>query len=409
MVPDATAPRVRYRAALAVREFNALYAAFTVSVLGNVMSTVGLTVLVYEQTRSPLLSSLAFAVGFVPYLLSGLLLSAVVDRIPTRRLLVAADLASAGLVAAMAWPPTPVPALFVLLLLVSVITSVSSGARTGIVREVVGNAAFVPARSLMRISAQTAQIAGNGIGGALLVVLSPRALILVNAVSFLLSATVTRAGLRHRAAAAPGAGGTVLADSLRGAGAVLRIRPLRRLLLFGWLVPFFSVVPESLAAPYVIGSGAHLALVGWWLTALPVGVIIGDLAGVWLLTAAQQRRWMAAIATVGFVPYLAFAAHPPVPVAMSLLVVAGLGSGSSLGLDGLVRDTTPSAMFARTMTISSAGLMTIQGLGFTAAGAVAELVSPGVVVALAGVGGLLTIAVLRPRAAVGMPAAATGV
>jgi len=396
VVSASPAPRVRYRDALAVGEFRALYSAYTVSVLGNVVSTVGLTVLVYERTSSPLLSSLAFALGFLPYLLSGLLLSAVVDRLPARRLLVTCDLTSAVVVATMAWPRTPLPALFGLLLVVSVVTSVSSGARAGIVREVVGDAAFVPARSLMRISAQTAQIAGNGVGGALLVVLSPRTLILANSASFVFSAVVTRVGLRHRPAAAA-ATGTVLMDSLRGAGAVLGVRPLRRLLLFGWLVPMFSVFPESLAAPYVIGSGDSRALVGWWLTALPVGVIVGDLAGVWVLSPARQKRWMARLAVLGFLPYLLFVFEPPVPVAMALLAVAGLGSASSLGLDARVRDTAPHAIFARVMTINSAGLMTIQGLGFAAAGALGETLSPGLVVALAGAGGLLTIAVLRPR------------
>lgn len=175
--------RIGSRAASAVREFDALFTAFTMSVLGNVVSTTGLTVLVHEQTSSPLLSPLAFALGFLRYLLGGLLLSAIVDRMPARRLLVASDLTCAALVAAMAGPGTPIAALFGLLLLVSVVTSISSGARAGIVREVVGDAAFVPARSLMRVSAQTAQIAGHAVGGALLVVLSPRTLLLVNALS----------------------------------------------------------------------------------------------------------------------------------------------------------------------------------------------------------------------------------
>jgi MFS family permease len=391
--------RIRYRAALAFPEFRALFAAYSISILGSVVSAVALTVLVYERTRSPFLSSLTFALGFLPYVVSGLLLSAVVDRLPPRLLLTGSDLTCALLVAGMAWPRTPIPVLMVLLLLVSTVTSISGGARGGLVRSLVGDAAFVPASSLLRISAQSAQIAGNGLGGVLLVVVSPRSLIVINAVSFALSALLTRFGLRHRPAQTASARTPLLLDSLRGAGAILANRGLRRLLLIGWLLPPFSVAPEALAAPYVLGSGSSRALVGWWLVALPVGVIAGDLIGVWVLTARQQRRLIAPIAALGFLPYLAFAAHPPVPVALPLLAVAGLGAAYFLGLDSLVRDTAPRPLFARTMAIRGAGLMTIQGLGFAAAGALAQVLSPATVIAGAGACALLTIVVLRPASA----------
>jgi MFS family permease len=396
-VPTVEPVRARYRDAFAFPEFLALFTAYSVSVLGSVVSAVALTVLVYERTSSPFLSSLTFALGFLPYVASGLLLSAVVDRLPSRLLLTACDGCCALLVALMAWPTTPIPALLALLLLVSTLTSISSGARGGLVRDVVGDDAFIPARSVLRISAQTAQIAGNGLGGLLLVVLSPRGLILVNAVSFAVSALVTRMWLHHRPAQATEVGTPLLLDSLRGAGAILGNRALRRLLLFGWLVPLFSVAPESLAAPYVLGSGGAQALVGLWLVALPVGVIVGDLLGVWVLSAEHQQRLIAPIALLGFLPYLAFVARPTIAVALPLLVVAGLGSGYFLGLDALVRDTAPRALFTRTMAVNTAGLMTIQGLGFAAAGALAQVLPPSVVIALAGAGGLLTILVLRPR------------
>ena len=137
--------------------------------------------------------------------------------------------------------------------------------------------------------------------------------------------------------------------------------------------------------------------------ALPLGVIVGDLVGVWGLTAAQQRRLIAPIAALAFVPYVAFLLRPPVPVALPLLVVAGLGAAYFLGLDGLVRDTVARPLFARTMAINNAGLMTIQGLGFAVAGAFAQVLPPYAVIAGAGVCGLITVLLLRP---VGRPRAA---
>jgi predicted MFS family arabinose efflux permease len=388
-VLTAEAPRVRYRDALAFVEFRALLSAAAISTCGSVVAAVALTVLVYERTGSPFLSSLTFALGFLPYVVSGLLLSSLVDRLPARRLLVGADLTCAALVAPMAWSRMPIPALLGLLLLVSTVGSLANATRAGVVRAAVSDTAYVPARSLLRIASQTAQIGGNGVGGLLLVALSPQALLVANALSFVLSGSLTRAFVARRPAI--GTTGPLLRDSLRGARDVLANRHVRRLLLCGWLVPAFSVFPESIAAPYVLGHDGSRGLVGWWLAALPVGVVAGDLLGVWLLTARQQRRLIVPLAALGFVPYLVFVVSPSVTVALPLLALAGLGAAYSLGLDALLRDAIPEDRFARTMAINQAGLMTAQGLGFAVAGAVAQAISPAATIALAGAAGLAVV------------------
>ena len=96
------------------------------------VSAVALTVLVYERTGSPFLSSLTFAFGFLPYVVGGALLSGIVDRVPARRLLTASD-HGALLVALMASPGNADAGLLVLLLLTGTVTSTSSGARNGLV------------------------------------------------------------------------------------------------------------------------------------------------------------------------------------------------------------------------------------------------------------------------------------
>jgi MFS family permease len=61
-------------------------------------------VLVYRRTNSPLLSALTFAIGFLPWLLGGPVLSALADRLPRHRVLIAGDTARAVLLAVMAIP-----------------------------------------------------------------------------------------------------------------------------------------------------------------------------------------------------------------------------------------------------------------------------------------------------------------
>jgi MFS family permease len=391
--------RVGYSAALSSRQFRALLAGQLVSVGGTSVAAVALTVLVYRRTESPLLASLTFALGFLPYVLGGGLLSSVVDRVRPRRLVTCSDSAAAVLAATMAWPAMSVPALLAILFAIGTLTSVSGGARAALVRSSVSEDAYVPARSLMRIVVQFAQIGGNAGGGALLLILSPSGALLANAASFAFSAGVVRLVLADHPTPGARTPATLLRDSLHGARSVFRHAELRRLLLVSWLAPMFAVAPEALAAPYVADHHGSSTLVGWWLIALPVGLIAGDIFGVRFLSSQQQRRLVAPAVTASFLPYLAFAFGPPIALGLALLVASGACGFYALGLDARVRDAAPLELFARTMTINSAGLMTLQGAGFALAGAIAQAFGPAAAIALAGVCGITaTVVLLRPDA-----------
>jgi MFS family permease len=396
-VSEGKTTRVGYGAAVASREFRAIFAGQLVSVAGTSVAAVALTIVVFRRTDSPLLASLTFALGFLPYLLGGGLLSSIVDRVRPRRLVVASDTASAVLGALMAWPAIPVPILFALLLAIGTLSSMSGGARAALVRSSVSDEAYVPARSLMRIASQFAQIGGNACGGVLLILLTTSGALLVNAASFAFSAAVVRLVVADYPNVGERTQAALLRDSLHGARSVFAHAQLRRLLLVGWLAPMFAVAPEAVAAPYVAHHHGPSAQVGLWLVALPLGIIAGDIFGVRFLTAHQQRVLMAPAAVASFAPYLAFVLDPRFPIAVGLLVTSGACGLYSLGLDARVRDAAPPRLFARAMTLNSAGLMTLQGVGFTLAGAVAQGVGASTAIAIAGGCGIVsTVVLLRP-------------
>src|SRR5262249_59467859 len=112
------------------------------------------------------------------------------------------------------------------------------------------------------------------------------------------------------------------------------------------------------------------------------------------LRAGDGPAAAAPAAAEGFVPYLVCATGPALPTAFALLVVAGACGFYTLGLDGRVRDAAPPDLFARAMTLNSAGLMTSQGLGFVLAGALAQIVGPADAIALAGCCGIAATVIL---------------
>ncbi len=401
-MPGAPAPEAGggYLDALAVGEFRALFAAYTVSMLGDIVAAVALTVLVFQRTGSPFLAGVTFTLAFVPYLFAGALLSSLVDRVPPRRLMNACDLLSAAVVALMATSGIPIPVLLALLFVLGLVSPVAAGVRNALLVVVLPAGTFIAGRSLFRIVAQSAQVVGNGAGGVLIALTSPRGALLLDGASFLGSALVVRLATRARP---PLAGAddaaprrNVLADSLGGMSAVLADRRIRRVLLLGWLVPTCAVAPESLAAPYVAHLGLSGGAVGWWLAAIPAGTIAGELVAIWFVPPAWRLRLIGVLAATTFVPLLAFAAEPGLALALPLLVASGLCSAWVLGQDALILEVTPPHLLGRVFSVNTAGLISLQGLGFAAAGGLGEFVSPHVAIVIAAVTGLAVVATLAP-------------
>jgi Major Facilitator Superfamily len=401
--------RYGYRQVLAVGEFRAIFAAHVISFSGDVIAQLALAVLVFERTGSALGSSLTFALGFVPHLFGGTLLSSVADRFPVRRTLICCDLASAGLVALMALPGLPIPLLLGLLLPLGAIAPVFGGARAASLPDVLGGQGFALGRSLLRMVAQSSQVGGFALGGVLLAVLSPRPLLLLDAASFVASALLLRVGTRERpphadkpagspaAAAAVEPHRSVARDSLVGVRLALGSPTLRPLLLFSWMPPAFTIAPEALAAPYVARLGGSPTAVGLLLASAAAGSVAGMLAvGSWL-SPSRRLRLMVPLATWAFVPLLCFVAYPGLIPAMVLLALSGLGWAYSIGLDQRLLDATPEHLRGRTLSLATSGLMLANGLGFAAAGAAAEFADPQAVVVASSLAGLLVVALLaRP-------------
>lgn len=384
----APAPSPGYLAVFRVREFRWVFGAHLLSLLGLVVSEIALTVLVYDLTRSPLLSSLTFAVGFVPYLLGGTLLAGLADRHPPRRVLVVCDLVCAGAVALMVLPATPVAGLLVLRCVVAVVAPVFQGTRMATLADILGDGdLFVLGRSLLRIVSQSALLAGFGVGGVLLTVVPARGAIALTAATFLLSALLLRLGTARR----PARAATAAREGLGATWSLLRDRRIRALMLLFWVPPFFVVVPEALAAPYARELGASTAALGLLMCAMPVGTIAGELLAGAVLSPATRSRLVAPLLLASFLPFLLYALRPGLALAALALVLSGAAGAYVLGLDAWFVAAVPEEKRGRAMTLMTAGMMTVQGLGMAGAGLVAEFVPVHHVVTGAGV--LATVAV----------------
>ncbi|MFD9281567.1 MFS transporter [Streptomyces mirabilis] len=392
--PEATG----YGRVFAVREFRAVFAAHAFSLLGLVVSELALSVLVYDLTGSPLMSALTFALGFLPYLVGGTLLAGAADRFPARRILVVCDLVCAGCVAVMVVPGAPIAVLLAMRCALAVVSPLFQGARTATLTDVLGDGdLFVLGRSLLRMVSQGALLAGFGLGGVLLTVVSPRGALLITVCTFLTSAALLRSGTRRRPARARHEGALVR-DSLLGTRRILADRRVRALLLLFWVPPMFAVAPEALAAPYADGLGAGSAGLGLLMCALPVGTIAGELYAGSRLRPATRTRLALPLVCVTLLPYVGYVLRPDLGWSLALLLLAGTGSAYSLGLDQWFVRAVPEELRGRAMTLNTAGLMTVQGVGMALSGVAAEFAGVRATVAGAGVLGTVCCVLLAVEA-----------
>jgi MFS family permease len=378
-----------------VKEFRAIFTAHVLSMLGGVFADVSLAVLVFRQTGSAPLTALVFALGFLPYALSGILLSSVADRYPSRRVLVACDLLSAGCVAVMAVPASPLAVLFVLRFALSMMSPLFTGTRAASLADILPDGWYVFGRSLIRMVSQGSQIVGYGLGGLALVWLSPRTALYLTVGTFLGSALLLRLGTRERPARVSGDGATA-GGSLASVRQLFGVRRVRALLLMWWVPPMFFIVAEGAAAPFTDAAGTGSAGFGMFMAAMPAGTALGEVLAGTLLGAAARERIALPLAAVSMLPMAAFAIHPPLPLAVALMLLTGLCAAYTLGMDQWFVRAVPVTMRGSAMSLLGAGLMTFQGLGVTAGGALAALIAPYAVICAAGaVGTACTFAVLR--------------
>src|SRR5579875_2490003 len=194
----AAAKRATFRDVFAISEFRWLWLAYLMSVAGDQLALVALTVLVYSRTHSPLATAAAYTVGFLPWLIGGPTLAGLADRIPRRAVMIGCDLASTVLVAVMAVPAVPLWALIVLLFLVTLLGSPYRAARSAMMPDILTGDRYVLGTAAMQTTNRSGRLLGFAAGGAIVGLIGARPAMGIDAATFIASALLLRAGVRLR-------------------------------------------------------------------------------------------------------------------------------------------------------------------------------------------------------------------
>jgi MFS family permease len=410
-----------FRQVFAVREWRALFGTFLLSTAGDELARVALTVLVYRRTGSPLLSAVTLAISYVPWVLGGPVLSALADRLPRHRVLIGTDVLRAVVVAAMVVPGLPLPVLLALLFVVSLGAPPFESARAALQADVLTDDRYALATSVTNVCLQLTSVVGFLAGGALVALTSARAALVFDAATFAVSAAWLAVRLRRRAAPA-GDGGepaSLWRDAVAGLRFIAGTPRVRAIVGVLWVGTVFTYASDGLAAPLAAQLGGGTTAVGVLLAANPLGVTLGGLAVTRLVPPERRERLIAPLllaslvllGVAGAVAHLLPPGRATFGVVAGLLLASGLTSCWFIPLQVLFTAAVPPAFRGRAFGVAISGLSAVQGVGVLLAGAGAERLPPGGVVALTGAAGLVAaapvlVALLRTRPAVAALAAA---
>jgi len=387
-VTSSPAPRPSYRSVFAVAEFRALWVAYALSAGGDRLALVAMTLLVYARTKSPLLAAITFASGFVPYLLGGLFLSGLADRLPRRTVMVACDAARALLVGAMLVPGLSLGVLIGLLYIVTVIQPPFDAARSAVVRDMMDAGRYPLAMAVLQSTSRTVFVAGAALGGLVVALFGARPALAADALTFVASGLLVLLGTRARpaaAAAAAGASGgeSPLAQLAGGMRLVFGDPALRTLIGLAWLAAFYEV-PEGLAAPYAASLKGGAVAAGLLIAFSQLGAAVASPVFIKKIGPLTRLKWMGpmTVLTCGILAVTIL--RPNLEVSMAIFALSNTFAMYQIAANTAFVERIPNERRAQAFGLANAGLIVGQGVAFAIAGAAAEVVPPSTVVALSG-------------------------
>ena len=330
----------------------------TLSNLGSSFTGFALPLLVYKLTGSPVNLAATTAAYFLPYLLFGLVIGAWVDRVDRKRMMIAVDLGRAAVIASI-----PVLSyadalsvwwIYAGAFLTACLTIAFDAGEFAAVPSLVGKDDLVTANGRIMASYQSAQIAGPLLAGVLIATVSIEELFLVDAGSFVVSATSLALIARSFNPEQPAEKKHILRDVSEGLRYVLGHPVLRNISLMMALVNFVgSTTFAQLVLFGKIRLDASDSRVGFLFAAGSAGIaVIGLAAG------AIRRRLSFSVAALGGLMLssaltVVFAVNTSYWVALVLWAgMAGFGLFFNINTTSLRQAIVPSHMLGRVVSIA---------------------------------------------------------
>jgi MFS family permease len=380
-----------------VREFRALWTSSVLSIVGDRLALVALTILVYQKTHSPLLAAASYAAGYVPWVIGGLLFARISDHRPRRAVMVTCDIARFFLVGAMLVPGTSVLVLVGLLFATTMFAPPFEAARSAIVPDILDGERYVLGIAAIQTTFRIGIVAGAVTGGVVVAIVGTRPALAIDAATFAASALAIGLGTKRRPAAASSSASEGPMEQIRGGmKLVFGDQALRTLVFFGWLVALYEI-PEGIAAPYAASLHGGAVMTGLLIGSGQVGAMLLTPYFTGHVGPRRRLRWMGPMAVLTCAVLLVAVLRPGVYLSMAVFAVSGTFGIYQIAANTAFVARVPNERRSQAFGLANSGLIVGQGVFFLLAGLAASKFPPADVIAAGGGLGTLGALALAAR------------
>lgn len=354
-----------YREVFALAEFRVLFLVRCLAMAAIAIASLALGTTTYASTGSPLLTSLAMFGGPLLTLLGSATVLAASDAFGPRLASMVMPAAYTVAFLLQALPHLAWGWRFVFLAIPYLAGGATSGSTMRLLHEIVPPEGFVLGRATLNIAVGVTQVAGYGLGGLLLVWLSPTALFLIAAGLAFATLVITRLGLRERPGIDSDQG---LVSRTKAVNRVLLGSPVTRPLYLAMWVPNGLIVGcEALFVPFGGRSGA-----GYLFALAAAGMLLGDVLVGRFVPPERRDRLIEPLRFLLAIPYVGFAFAPSLGLALVLTFVASIGYAASLPLQERLVGASDAEYRGQAFGLYGTGLMVGQAVGAAVGGAIAS-------------------------------------
>ncbi|PLS81596.1 hypothetical protein CYG49_01710 [Candidatus Saccharibacteria bacterium] len=304
-------------------DFRLLFLAQVTSEFGDWIARLALMVLVLQRSGSGPMSGLVMVVAMAPLVLLSAPLSPLADRFPRRTVMMIADLMRAILYLLIMSVQLSVPVMLVLVFIANSCAPPFTAARSAVLTEVFTDLSrYRQAQSRMQSTSQIMNMVGVAVGGVLVAILGPIYALVLNILSFVLSALFI-AGMKTGRVAIS----TMKSRQAMGVAwcAVMHNPLVRR----AALLPIFATIGAYAAEALIVAYTERYVGRGW-LSLIAASVPATTLLGFWVI----ERLGLPIVRGVHVSPLITLAGNvialiglmAPLPAIVSALM-AYIGAG----------------------------------------------------------------------------------
>ncbi len=400
MTPNQTSPnRVQFMLrALQHRNYRLFFGGQLVSLVGNWMTQIAMTWLVYKLTHSAWTLGLVGFSGQIPAFLLGPFAGVIVDRLPRHRLLVVTQIAAmiqSGILAILTLTNhITVPHIIVLIVIQGVINAFDIPARQAFVVEMVDNKDDLSnAIALNSSMFNLARLAGPAVGGLLIAAVGEGWCFALDALSYI-AVIIALLMMRVAPHVTQSKRGNAVQELREGLAYVVKSAPISAILILLAAMSLFAM-PYGVLTPIVAGKtlGGGPNVLGYLMAASGFGALSAALvlaARASIRGLGRQIPYCVAAFGIGLI---GFGFSTNLYLSMALLWVMGFaGMTQMASCNTILQTIVEDAKRGRVMSFYTMAFMGVMPFGSLGAGALADHIGVSHTLLIGGIGCLAVAA-----------------